>query len=75
MNRQHFDKYNNLGLNILYFRRKQGITQMSLAEMIDVSRAHMGKIETAQVGASLDVVFNIADALNIPVCKLFEIKE
>lgn len=74
MNRRHFDEYNNLGLNIVYFRRKLGITQMALAEIIDISRAHMGKIETAQVGASLDVVFDIANALNVTVAELFEQK-
>lgn len=74
MNRQHFEEYNILGLNIVYYRRRLGITQMVLAEMIDVSRAHMGKIETAQVGASLDVIFDIAKALNVPVSKLFEEK-
>ncbi|WP_317855999.1 helix-turn-helix transcriptional regulator [Chakrabartyella piscis] len=67
------NEYKQLGLNIAYYRKKQGLTQENLAEMIDVSRTHMSRIETSYKSTvSLDVVFAIAKALDIDVIKLFE---
>lgn len=75
MNRKHFAKYQKLGLNIAYYRRKKGLTQMQLAEMVNIDRTHMGRIETAVVSGSLDVIFDIADVLELPVSKLFEFRD
>lgn len=69
------DEYKQLGLNIAYYRKKQGLTQENLAEMIDVSRTHMSRIETSYKSTvSLEVVFAIAKALDIAVAKLFEVR-
>ena len=35
----------------------------------------MGNIEQARSGASLDVVFRLADALEVPVSRLFECRD
>lgn len=71
MNRQHFEKYKKLGLNIAYYRKEKGLSQIQLADMIDISRTHMSRIENNDCAVSLDVIFSIADALEIPVEKLF----
>ena len=47
---------------------------MQLAEKIDVSRTHMSRIENNDCAVSLDVIFSIAKALDIPVHKLFEFR-
>ena len=67
-------RYINLGLNIAFYRKLRGLTQEKLAEKVDISRTHMSRIETADCAVSLDVVFNIADALEVEPCKLFELK-
>lgn len=74
MKPQHKDKYLQLSLNIAYYRRKKGLTQEALAELINVSRTHISNVEATKVekALSLDVLFDIADALEISVDKLFE---
>ena len=62
-------------LNISYYRRKRKFTQEQLAEMVGIEPNHMSNIELAKVGASLDVVFDIADALDVPVHRLFEFRD
>lgn len=71
---QH-EKYIQLGLNIAYYRKKRGYSQFKLAELVDISRTHMSRIETAECAVSLDVVFDICDALQIPPSKLFDFRD
>ena len=40
-----------------------------------VSRNHIQRVENATAGCSVDLLIDIAKALNIPLCKLFEFKE
>ena len=68
-------KYELLGLNVAYYRRRNKLTQEQLAELVGIDRTLMGNIELARSGASLDVIFRIADALEIPVYKLFEFRD
>ncbi len=75
MDATQMEKYEQLGMNVHYYRRKKKLTQAKLAEMVDIERVHMGNIELARTGTSLDVIFRIADALEVPVCKLFEFRD
>lgn len=74
MQRKHFEEYRKLGLNISYFRKEKGLSQMQLAEKVEISRTHMSRIENNDCAVSLDVIFSIAKALDIPVSKLFEFR-
>lgn len=74
MQRKHFEEYRKLGLNISYFRKEKGLSQMQLAEKIEISRTHMSRIENNDCAVSLDVIFSIAKAPDIPVSKLFEFR-
>ena len=69
------ERYRRLGLNIAYYRKLRGLSQEKLAEIVDISRTHMSRIETADCAVSLDVIFALADALGVETCKLFENKE
>ena len=71
MRKEQSQKYKYLGLNIAYYRKERGLSQSRLAERINVSRTHMSRIETADCAVSLDVVFAICDALEVPPEKLF----
>ena len=66
-----------LGLTIAYYRKLHGITQMQLAEDVNLSRTHISNIEAPNVrtSISLDKLFDIADALQVPVKLLFEFRE
>lgn len=75
MPKQQQEKYRQLGLNIAYYRKQRGLSQLQLAEMVDISRTHMSRIEIADCAVSLDVVFAICDALQISPVKLFDFRE
>ena len=75
MKNKNFDIWLGIGLNILHYRKEQGMTQMQLAEKVNVSRNHIQRIETATDSCSLDVIIDIAEALNVPLKKLFEFKD
>ena len=51
-----------------------GISQSQLAELVNISRTHMSRIETADCAVSLDVIFSICDELCVSPEKLFEFR-
>ena len=63
------DKY-----QIQYYRRAKGMTQAELAEAVHISRTHMSNIEApnTKTSISLNLLFDIAEALDIPVKELFD---
>ena len=63
-----------LGLSIAYYRKARNLSQSQLAELVNISRTHMSRIETADCAVSLDVVFDICDALHISPAKLFDFR-
>lgn len=75
MQKQQHDKYKLLGLNIAYYRKDKGLSQTQLAELVNISRTHMSRIETADCAVSLDVVFDICDALCVKPSKLFDFRD
>lgn len=75
MEQRQFEKYKQLGLNITYYRKKAGLSQSKLAEIIDISRTHMSRIETADCSVSLDVIFDICDSLKVTPKQLFDFRE
>ena len=74
MNRKFEEEYKKLGLNIAYYRKEKGLSQMQLSEAADISRTHMSRIENSDCAVSLNTIFSIACALGIPVSKLFEFR-
>jgi transcriptional regulator with XRE-family HTH domain len=75
MQKRQYDKYRQLGLNIAYYRKRNGFSQEQLAEKINISRTHMSRIETADCAVSLDVVFDICDVLGVTPFKLFDFRD
>jgi len=76
VNEHHSENYMLLGLNIAFYRKKKGLTQEALAEIIGISRTHLSNIEATKVekSLSLGVLFDISAALGVEVGKLFEIR-
>lgn len=74
---KHSDEYIRLGLNIAYYRKLKGMTQMQLAEAVNISRTHMSNIEAPNIptSVSLDALFDIAEVLEIPVYKFFVFRD
>ncbi len=60
-----------LGKNIKNARKKNGYSQNKLAELLDISREHLAKIETAKRCVSLHLLFKLSEVLNIKESELF----
>ena len=75
MQEQQREKFRFLGLNIAYYRKEKGLSQSQLAELVNVSRTHMRRIETADCAVSLDVVFDICDVLDVKPSKMFDFRD
>lgn len=75
MNKKYEDSYEKLGLNIAYYRKRDRLTQEQLSEMLELERTHISRIELGKGGASLDVLFKMAELFKIPVKALFDFRE
>lgn len=67
------DKLTEVGYNISYYRKHAGLTQEQLADKLGISRSHLSAIEAPNIvrSFSIELLFNIADALQIDAYKLF----
>jgi len=65
-----------IGLNIAYYRKLKGLTQLELAEAVNISRTHMSNIEAPNMhtSISLETLLDIAVALDIPAASLLTFK-
>ncbi|MBS5214355.1 MAG: helix-turn-helix transcriptional regulator [Clostridiales bacterium] len=72
MKSEYAERFRNLGLQIARYRKQKGLTQMDLAKKAGISRTHISNIEAAGIekGISLELLFRIADILEVPVEKL-----
>ena len=66
------DKLQKFGKNIAKYRKMKHLSQNQLAEMLDISREHLAKIETARRGVSLGLLFKMCDTLDISEKDLFD---
>ena len=74
MGERHTEEMRLLGLTIAFYRRARRLTQSELAEAVHISRTHMSNIEApnTKTSISLNLLFDIAEALDIPVKELFD---
>ena len=61
--------YNNIGLNIKYFRKEIRMTQAELADLTNLSHEYVRKIESKHSNKSLSIsaLNNIAIALKVNI--------
>ncbi len=63
-----------LGQNIAKYRQIRKLSQEKLAEMVDLSREYITRVENGQKNISLKKLFAIADALDIGFNQLTNFK-
>ena len=59
-----------LGQNIAKYRQKKNLSQEKLAELVDLSREYVTRVERGQKNIRLKKLFAIADALDVKFCEL-----
>ena len=64
-----------LGKNIQKARKDKGLSQNAFAGILNISREHVAKIETAKRKLSLSLLFKISEALDISESELFNFKK
>ena len=74
METEYREQYIRFGLKVQYYRKVLGLTQEAFADKIGRSWSYVAKIEspTRVFGVSMETLFKIAEALNVPASKLFE---
>ena len=63
-----------LGKNIAKFRQQKNLSQEKLAELVDLSREYITRVERGLKNISLKNLFAIADALDVEFCLLTDFK-
>lgn len=67
LNFKNRDRFIQLGIVIAALRKMRGLSQEQLAEKAGISRSHLSAIEAPNMvrAFSMDIFFNIADALEV----------
>lgn len=60
-----------VGDRLRSLRRAQGLSQRSLADQVGIDARTIGALENGRKAPTLDALFDIADALGVPVTSLF----
>ncbi|WP_044748142.1 helix-turn-helix domain-containing protein [Bacillus alveayuensis] len=74
MERKHVDKYKKIGQAIKETRKAKGLSQAELAKKIGMSKSYISKIEAPNTDKpfSLEILFDIAEALEVSVTSFFQ---
>lgn len=75
MKNEYKQYYEKFGLNVVYYRKRKRLTQLQLAECIDISRSHISAIELGNIGVSFDVLFKMCEILDITPKQLFDFRD
>lgn len=73
--REYKGLYEKFGLNVVYYRKRKKLTQLQLAERLDVDRSHISAIELGNVGVSFDVIFKMCEVLDVQPRELFDFRD
>lgn len=74
MESEYSIRLKNIGRNIAHYRNNLGVSQQELADRVGISKSYLSKIEApnTEKAFSLQVLFDIADALDISIASLFD---
>lgn len=75
MKQEYKGLYEKFGLNVVYYRKRERLTQLQLAESVNIDRSHISAIELGNVGVSMDVIFKLCEVLKITPKELFDFKD
>lgn len=71
MKDKYYVEYRNFGLSVAYFRKRNGLTQQIVADRMDINYETISRIENANTGITLDMLFELSTAIGVPLHELF----
>ena len=75
MRKEYKNLYEKFGLNVVYYRKRKKLTQLQLAELVDIDRSHISAIELGNAGVSFDVIFRLCEVLDVSPRDLFDFRD
>ena len=75
MKEEYREQYRKFGLNVVYYRKMLRLTQLELAELLNIQRSHISAIELGNVGVSFDLIFKMCEVFGIKPKQLFDFRD
>ena len=75
MKQEYSELYRKFGLNVVYYRKALRITQLELAERLDIQRSHISAIELGNTGVSFDLLFKMCEVFGVKPKDLFDFRD
>jgi len=75
VNEQQNDLTGQVGLNLRMIRKRMKVSLDELANASDVSKLTLGKIERGEANPTLNILWKISRALNVPLTSLLTLDE
>ena len=66
------NRIENIGKNIKKYRKTKQLPQIELAVIVGIDRAYLSEIENGRTNPSINILYAIADALQINITELFK---
>lgn len=66
------ERYVQIGAKIRYYRTIRALEQIALADRFGITSQYLSKIERGAAKPSIDLLFLIAEVLNVDVTKLMK---
>tara|TARA_R110001632_G_scaffold213965_2_gene340413 strand:- start:808 stop:1041 length:234 start_codon:yes stop_codon:yes gene_type:complete len=64
-----------IGIRIKELRENNNLSQLQLANEVDLSKTHLGRIERAESNVTVETLNRIAVFFNVPITFFFETKK
>ncbi len=62
------------GAKLAYLRKNKKLSQIKLAEIVDMNFNYIGQIERGEANVTIKTMKTLADALNVELSELFNFK-
>ena len=62
------------GAKLAYVRKSKKLSQMKLAEIVDMNFNYIGQIERGEANVTIQTMANLANALDIEMKELFDFR-
>ena len=69
---KNFDIEKRFGAKLAYVRKSQKLSQMKLAELVDMNFNYIGQIERGEANVTIKTMMVLANALDVELKDLFD---